>query len=120
MNKEIKNHIKIISLLIVVFIILYFLHVTIGDRFEDQYDTSDNDSETNIIFMKNFINKTLTVSEIHSQRKTIYWTEIELKEGNATLPPGIIDVGDEITNCEDNIVIVWKSTDTYIYSTNFN
>ena len=120
MHDETKNNIKIIVLLIVVFIILYFLHITIGDRFEDQYDESSYEGETHIIFSKDPINKTLTVTEIYSYGRTLHWPEVSIANGSATLPYGTIDVGDVITDCEGNLVLIWKDTDIYIYSTEFS
>jgi hypothetical protein len=119
MNQETKNNIKIISLLIVVFIILYFLHVTIGDRFEDQYSGSSNNGGTNIVFLTDLTSKTLTVSDIHSQR-TCHWSEVVIASGNATLPVGSIDVGDIITNCEGNLVLKWEDTGIEICSKDFS
>ena len=119
MNQETKNNIKIISLLLVVFIILYFLHVTIGDRFEDQYDNSGY-GETQIIFSKDTNSKTLTVTEIYSQGRTLHWPEVIVTNGSATLPYGTIDVGDVITDCEGHLELKWESTGIKICEEDFN
>jgi hypothetical protein len=120
MHDETKNNIKIIVLLLVVFIILYFLHITIGDRFEDQYDDSSYDGETQIIFSIDQINKTLTVTEIYAQGRTLHWPEVNITDGFAILPSGTIDVGDVITDCEGNLELIWKDTGIRIFSTDFS
>ena len=50
MNKEMKNNLKIIGSLLIVFIILYALHVAFSDMFEDQYGGQSCLGPTNIIF----------------------------------------------------------------------
>jgi hypothetical protein len=120
MYDETKNNIKIIVLLLVVFIILYFLHITIGDRFENQFDDSSYDGETQIIFSVDTINKTLTVTEVYSQGRTLYWPEVSISDGSATLPSGIIDVGDVISDCEGYLELIWKDTGIHIFSTDFS
>ena len=120
MHDETKNNIKIIVLLLVVFIILYFLHITLGDRFEYQYDNSSYEGETQIIFSIDTINKTLTVTQIYSQGRTLYWPEITINNGFATLPYGTIDIGDVITNCEGYLELIWKETGVHIFSTDFS
>lgn len=101
MDKEMKNNIKIIALLLVVFIVLYALHITIGDRFESQFEESVCFIDgPNIVFSEDQNNKTLTVTEIYPQDKDWYWSEIFIVNGSATLPYGLIKAGDRITNCE--------------------
>jgi hypothetical protein len=119
MQRETKNNIKIVSLLLVVFIILYFLHITLGDRFEDLYGDSKEKGETNIIFMTDHVNKTLTVSEIYSDRPC-HWPEVVITNGNASLPFGTIDVGDKITNCEGYLELKWNNTGIHIWSADFS
>ena len=120
MHNETKNNIKIIVLLLVAFTVLYFLHITIGDRFEDQYDNSNYDGETNIIFSIDTTDKTLTVTEIFSHGRTLHWPEVAIKDGFATLPYGTIDVGDIITDCEGYLELIWGDTGIHIISTDFN
>jgi hypothetical protein len=120
MKDSTKNNIKIIALLIVVFIILYFLHITIGDRFEDQYDKPTyQEGETRIDFTMDSMNKTITVKEIHSGR-TLHWPEVVNTSGSASIPSGTIDVGDKITNCEGFLILVWRDTDNVIFSAEFS
>ena len=118
MNQDMKNNLKIIASLLVVFIILYALHVTFGDRFEDQYGGQSCLGPTNIIFTADNVSKTLTVSEIYSNDRTIHWSEISII-GTANELYGPINVGDVITGCEGYIEIVWAETGNVIYSTNF-
>ena len=120
MNKVTKDNVKIIILLIVVFIILYFLHITIGDNFVDQYGGPSHEDEINIFFRTDKISKTLTVEEIFSQGRTLYWPEVIVTEGSATLPFGTIDIGDKITDCEGHLVLKWKDTDNLIFSNDFD
>ena len=93
MDKEIKNHIKIITLLIIVFIILYFLHIKFGDIFEYKFEHTEFNSEPTIIFQEDHINNTLTVTEIYPQDRDWHWPEVSIVNGSATLPYGKIEVG---------------------------
>jgi hypothetical protein len=120
MENETKNNIKIVFLLIIVFVILYALHVTIGKSFENHYDNSNFDNEIHLIFSVSSMDKSLTVTEIYSNGRTLYWPEIIVKNGSANLPNGTIDVGDKITNCQGFLELVWKDTNIHIYSNDFN
>jgi hypothetical protein len=120
MNNETKNNIKIVILLFVVFFILYALHVSFGDRFEDQYDNSNYEGKTQIIFSIDTVNKTLTVNEIYSDGITLYWPEVTVNDGSATLPFGTIDVGDVITDCEGYLELIWSDTGNHLFSIDFN
>ena len=120
MNDETKNNIKIIVLLFVVFIILYCLNIKIGDRFENQYNDFSYEGEAQINFSKDTTNKTLTVTEIYSQGRTLHWPEVAINNGSANLPFGTIDVGDVITNCESYLELIWKETGVHIFSIDFS
>ena len=52
-------------------------------------------------------NKTLTVTKVYPL-SYFSWSDIEVVSGNATLPTGIIDVGDVITNCSGEVKLVNK------------
>jgi hypothetical protein len=121
MNNETKNNIKIVLLLFVVFVILYALHITFGDRFEDYYgDSFCHIQSPTIIFMQDNETKTLTVTEIYPKDKNFYWSEISIANGSATLPYGIIKVGDIITNCQGYLELVWGESCIPIYQTDFS
>ena len=120
MNNETKNNIKIVLFLFVIFVILYALHITFGDRFADQYDNSNYEGETQIIFSIDTANKTLTVKEIYSDGGTVYWPEVTVNNGSATLPSGTIDLGDVITDCDGYLVLVWSDTGNHLFSIDFN
>jgi len=119
MDKEIKNHIKIITLLIIVFIILYFLHITFGDIFESQFEHTEFNSEPTIIFQEDHINNTLTVTEIYPQDRDWHWPEVSIVNGSATLPYGKIEVGDKITNCEGYLELEWGKLGIPIWMADF-
>jgi len=120
MNKDMINNIKIISLLLIVFIVLYALHVTIGDRFESQFGepVCYVDGPT-IIFMKDNETKTLTVTNIYPEDEDFYWPEISIKNGSATLSYGTIEIGDIITNCEGYLELVWGTSCIPIHQADF-
>ncbi len=119
MKKETINNIKIIALILVVFIILYILHITIGPTIESQYEYSGFTDEQNIFFETDLSQKTLTVSSIHPQDRDFYWSEISVVNGSANLPTGIIEVGDIITNCEGYLELEWSTTGIKILERDF-
>ena len=119
MNQEMKNNLKIVASLLVVFVVLYALHVTFGDRFEDQYGSQSCLGPTNIIFTADNVSKTLTVNQIYSNDRTIHWSEINII-GTCDEIYGPIDIGDTITGCEGYIKIVLAETGNTIYSTHFD
>ena len=114
-----KNNIKIISLILLVFIILYFLHITIGERFEDQYNNEKYRGETHLIFSTDISSKTLTLTEIFAQGRTLYWSDVIITSGSAKLPTGIIAVGDKITNCDGHLELIWEQTGINITEVDF-
>lgn len=59
------------------------------------------------------VNKTLTVTKV--EKYSYYnWSDIEVTMGNATLPTGFIDVGDIITNCSNEVELVYKPQGTQV------
>lgn len=119
MDKEMKNNIKIISILLVVFIILYLLHITIGDRF--QSDSLDNIEDVTIIFSTDYNNKIITVEEIYPQDINYYWSEIEIVSGSAIIDQfGIIEIGHTISNCTGYLKLKWKPSGIIIWDADFS
>ena len=122
MHDETKNNIKIIALLLVVFVILYALHVTIGDRFGSQEDYSDYTDSLNIIFETDTLNNILTVSDLYPEDQEWHWPQvslISLDNGSATLPHGTIEVGDQITDCKGYFRLEWETTGNTITTADF-
>jgi hypothetical protein len=120
MKKETKNNIKTILLLLVVFIILYALHVTFGDRFEDLYSSENRIGNASIIFHTNYENKILTVEEIHPENVNYYWSEVQIVKGSATFDQyGLIKIGHTISNCTGFLELEWKQTGIKIIERDF-
>jgi len=120
MEKETKNNIKIILLLLVVFIILYALHITFGDRFEDQYQSSNHIEDVSIIFQTDYENKILTVENIYPEDINYYWSEVEIINGSATFDQyGIIKIGHTLSNCTGFLELEWKTTGIKILERDF-
>ena len=120
MEIEMKNHIKIITLLMLVFIILYILHITIGDRFDNQLQSSDNIENLTIYFSTDHKNKKLTVSDIYPPDVSYYWSEIEIVNGSATFDQyGIIEVGHSLSNCSGYLELKWKPSGIIIWQSDF-
>jgi len=122
MNNETKNNIKIITLLFVVFVILYALHVTIGSQFGSEENYSDYTDSPNIIFETDTLNNILTVSEIHPEYIELHWSEISLislDNGSASLPYGTIEIGDRITDCKGYFRLEWEITGITITTADF-
>jgi hypothetical protein len=120
MKKETNNNIKIVLLLLIVFTILYALHITIGDRFGDQYDSSNYIENASIIFQTDYENKILTVDEIHPEDVNYYWSDVEIVNGNATFDQyGIIEIGHTLSNCTGLLELKWISTGVKILERDF-
>jgi len=62
-------------------------------------------------FQKNEEDDSLTVT--HAEPADFTWNEIELI-GTGTLPTGIINVGDKITNCSGVVSLRWVAVDLLI------
>ena len=121
MMDERKNNIKIILFLIVVFIVLYALHVTLGDRFEDLYHSSEHFEDASIIFQTDYQNKKLTVEEIHPGNVNYYWSEVVIAHGSATFDQhGIIEKGNTLSNCSGILILEWKQTERIILERDFS
>ena len=61
--------------------------------------------------------KTLKVQKIYENN--LKWEDNEICAGNAKLPTGSIKIGDTITNCDGNIAIRHKPTNTLLGAYNF-
>jgi hypothetical protein len=120
MHKEFKNNIKIIILIVITFFILYILHVSIGSYFGVESEGTYDDINPTIIFETDTTNKTLTVVEKYPMEVDFYWPEISVASGSATLPYNTVDIGDEITDCEGNLKLVYDRTGATIYEGVFN
>ena len=115
-----KNNIKIIALLLVVFLILYILQVTIGDRFGSPDDHTEFTDEPTIIFQEDHMNNMLTVTEIFPEEINCYWSEIEIINGSATFDQyGVITIGDTISNCTGLLTLKWKPSDIILWTADF-
>jgi hypothetical protein len=68
-----------------------------------------------IVFSKDDINKTLTVTQISNNEYN--WNEFEAING--TLPEGIVRKGDVITNCSESGNIIWLTCNQVIYHWDF-
>jgi hypothetical protein len=108
MDVGIKNHIKIIGSLFIVFVILLTIHYTVGHTIVSQcgYNVC-TPGESNIVFHQDDINKTLTVTNLYTKCGGWYWSDFTIINGSATLPSGKVKIGDVITNCEGYLEIGW-------------
>jgi len=108
MDAGIKKHLIVIGSLFVVFAILSVIHVTVGYTLISPCGTTTcTPGETNIIFHKDDINKTLTVTEIYTKCGGWYWSDFTIINGSATFPSGKVKIGDMITDCEGYLEIGW-------------
>ena len=64
--------------------------------------------------------KTLTVTDILPKDKDFYWPEISIKNGSVTIPYGIIEIGDIITNCEGYLELVWGTSCIPVFQADFS
>jgi len=71
-------------------------------------------STRNLILVQN--GDTLVVTYVYPS--DLYWYEVE-KSGIATLPSGIINDGDTITNCQGTVTLKWESTNELIDTWDF-
>ena len=47
------------------------------------------------------------------------WSNVDKKNSICTLPTGTINAGDYITNCEGDIILVWRPSNSAIYESSF-
>lgn len=100
MNKEIKIIVGIIviAILVSIFVIMWiFINSGLRPCCGDEYTINLTEDSTK---------KTLTVTHIGYSPKSLNWSDIEVR-GNATLPTGTIDIGDIITNCSGEVVLIF-------------
>ena len=63
--------------------------------------------------------KTLTVIDVFPQ--DLNWEDFVIPPGReGTLPSGIISIGDMITNCSEEGVLVWVPCDRVIFTWSFD
>ena len=122
MNKQTKTIIAVItiSVLIVVFGVLwvaYNRYQEVSGNLESfpekkGFETYlfETDTENNKIIFLNF--------SYNGDEKPI-WENMVVSKGNATLPSGIINRGDEITNCFGYVCLKWKPTNTTLSCSEF-
>jgi len=120
LNKEPKNNIKIILLIILTLFILYILHISIGSYFGVESEGKYDNESPEIGFQVDYLSKILTVDSIYPESKDFYWNDITVASGNATLPYDTIDKGDQITNCEGEIKLVYELTGATIWEGEFS
>lgn len=105
----------------IVGIIIVIILVSISWLIYIQYTTGGWDSQPTHFVMyceKDLTNKTLRVTSV--EKLSYYeWSEIEVMMGNATLPMGIIDTGDLITNCSGVVKLVYNPSATLLGEWNF-
>jgi hypothetical protein len=119
MNKDAKNYLKIIVLIIVTLAILYVLHLAIGNVFKLESEHTDDVDDLTIIFETDYTMKTLTVVEIYPQDRKFYWPEIAIVNGSAELPYDVIEIGDVITNCEGYLILEYKNSGKILWEGDF-
>jgi len=108
---KIRNGIKIIS--IIIFIIL--INLLFGYVQTNWISSPHNKDPSPIIFRQE--NNTLIVTEV---KGNLTWINFVIIRGNATLPTGLVDPGDIITNCSGTfpyggILVEWLPSKTMLY-----
>ena len=99
---------------------MYALHITFGDRFEDQYQSSNHIEDASIIFQTDYENKILTVEDIYPKDINLYWSQVEIVNGFATFDQyGIIKIGHTLSNCTGFLELEWISTGNRIWAADF-
>jgi hypothetical protein len=120
MKKELKDNLKIIILIILTMIILYILHIYIGSYFGVESERHDDYVSPQVQFQVDSNNKILTVDSVYPQDKDFYWNDIQIVSGSATLPYDTITVGDQITNCEGNLELIYALSGITIFEGGFS
>jgi len=111
-----KKKTKIILAIAVVLIVVVFVFVYI--QYTSQY-CNGLVSAPFIVCSENKTADTLTVNQIDlghggEHVDVLYWEDIEVIYGNATLPSGRVELGDVITNCSKEGSLVYRVTDTIL------
>lgn len=120
MNKKII--ISSITLLIVISLIIFYITLNSNNNIlPDQNNQENNIPDESpddpivenitpvvIIELDNY-NKTITIVSIEKGTDLV-WSNVELLEGDATIPEGSIDEGDIITDCTEILDFKWIPT----------
>ena len=70
-----------------------------------------------VIFSMDKNTRTLTVQKIYDT--SFRWEDSEICSGDATLPSGVIEEGDIVTNCSGNVAFRHIATNTLIGAYDF-
>jgi hypothetical protein len=87
------------------FLFLAFILIGVHDKKQERKHPKQP-----TVFTMDKSTKTLTVQKIYEDN--LKWNDHEICSGNATLPSGLIKEGDEIKDCEGNIAIRHKPSNT--------
>ena len=93
----------------------FILIIILVGRFENAEEKKI--STLPAIFSMDKNTKTLTVQKIYEN--DLKWEEHEICSGNAKLPSGSLKVGDTVTDCEGNVALRHKPTNTLFGGFNF-
>ena len=117
--------------ILVVFIVFFLLFSSVIWFFNfykplheqiDQINNDDGfnpDEETPVLTVDlDRYNKTITVLSVEKGTHLL-WSNVEIRNGTATLPEGSIDPGDVITDCIGFLDFVWKPTMTVFLQAEF-
>ena len=97
-----KTIVAILVVLIIVLLIIGGVYFIIQNSFNKWIAEPAPHS---ITFSEDVNNRTLTVTDFEPSEEegtVLYWRDVEILSGTATLPSGTIDIGDIITNCTES------------------
>ena len=107
---RIHQGIKIITVLVVLFVVILF-----NGYMQANWFITPRSTPSPIVFRQE--NNTLLVIEV---KQNLTWENFVIIKGNATLPTGTVDLGDIITNCSSSnlygtIEVEWLPTKTLLH-----
>jgi hypothetical protein len=92
---------------------------TSSDETNKDDDTLIDDVDTPMFHVEiDKYNKTITIVSIE-KGTDLFWSNVEVKNGTATLPAGRIEVGDVITDCIGLLDFIWTPTNTIFLQCEF-
>ena len=123
-----RNTIIILGITTLIAASLIFIIITndLDNDGADNHLNDQNNTENNsfnplspvFTIEKDRFNKTITITSIEGG-EDLFWYNIELINGTATLPEGAIEVGDMIINCTEILDFRWTPTDEVVLHVEF-
>ena len=123
MEKEKKKVFLIVVSIVIILLVISSIYLIWHTWHRGGWLVATYDQLPDIEFEQDMDQKTLTVMTIFlNDYETMYWKDVKIDEsiGYAKLPSGEIKRGDVLSECEGEIKIIDKKTNTLLSNFNFS